>query len=503
MTHTSKLLSGRVLARNAVWNFTGLAAPMLVGLFAIPYLIDGMGKERFGLLAIIWMGVGYFSLFDMGLGRALTKLVAERLGRDHDADLPEIIWTALCLILGLGVLGMVVMFLLTEPLINHLLNVPPSLEAEGVTSFRLLAASIPIVIATSALVGILEAHQCFAKIAAVRIPLGVMTFLGPVISLQFSPSLIWATAVLIAARAVAFGFYFAQAAKANSALKRPMGIAKGHLLPLFSFGGWLTVTNIIGPLMVYFDRFLIGAIISMTAVAFYVTPYEVLSRLQTLPGSIMGVLFPAMTAIIAGERSRLAGLYGQVAEILLLVMLPIMSGVFLFAPEALELWLGAEFRVAATPVVHWLSAGWMINYLARPPFTVLQSTGRPDLIAKTHFLELLPYGAVLWVFTQQFGIAGTAAAWFLRVFVDTVILNELARRKLPELNVVVWWTQLTTLGLLLGFSIATFIEPLVFRGMVFFVVLVICWVLLWPKLRSWRILSIGISGTTPVSKSST
>ncbi len=494
-----KSLSGRLLARNAMFNFAGMATPMLVGLFAIPYLIDGMGKERFGLLAIIWMGVGYFSLFDMGLGRALTKLVAERLGRKDDADLPELIWTALWIVLGLGLAGMVVVWFVAEPLIGHLLKVPESLKGEGVESFRLLAASIPIVIGTTALVGILEAHQRFAKIAAVRIPLGVMTFLGPVISLQFSPSLVWATAVLIAARTVAFGFYFAQAAKANPALKRPMGIAKGHLLPLFSFGGWLTVSNIIGPLMVYFDRFLIGAIISMTAVAFYVTPYEVLSRLQTLPGSIMGVLFPAMTAIIAGERNRLAGLYGQVAEILLLLMLPIMSGVFLFAPEALELWLGAEFRVAATPVVHWLSAGWMINYLARPPFTVLQSAGRPDLIAKTHFLELLPYGVALWVFTQQFGIAGTAAAWFLRGLADTVILNELARRKLPELGAVAGRIQLTILSLLVGFFAASLIESLILRGLVSLAVTIACGFAFWPRLKAWY-QSEGESKSTPVVK---
>jgi O-antigen/teichoic acid export membrane protein len=71
------LLSGRLLARDVIWNFGGMAVPMLVGIFVIPLLIEGYGKERFGLLAIIWMGVGYFSLFDMGFGRALTKLLSD------------------------------------------------------------------------------------------------------------------------------------------------------------------------------------------------------------------------------------------------------------------------------------------------------------------------------------------------------------------------------------------------------------------------------------------
>jgi len=78
-----ELFSGWRIARNTVWNFSGIVAPLLVAVFTVPLLIVGMGKERFGLLSIIWMGVGYLSLFDMGLGRALTRLIAERLGKNQ------------------------------------------------------------------------------------------------------------------------------------------------------------------------------------------------------------------------------------------------------------------------------------------------------------------------------------------------------------------------------------------------------------------------------------
>ncbi|MGH9160734.1 MAG: flippase [Vicinamibacteraceae bacterium] len=467
MSRANNMLSGRALARNTLWNFTGMAIPMLVGVFAIPYLIDGMGKDRFGLLAIIWMGVGYFSFFDMGLGRALTKLVAEHLGREQDWDLAGIIWTALCLILGLGVLGMVVVLLLVEPLILHVLNVPPGLESEGIASFRLLAAGIPIVIATSALIGILEAHHRFAKIALVRVPLGVMTFLGPVVSLQFTPSLIGATSALIAARTAAFVLYYASAAQVSPSLRRPMGITRRHLRPLLSFGGWLTVSNVTGPLMVYFDRFFVGAMMSMTAVAYYVTPYEVLSRLQMLPRSVTGVLFPALTTAIAGNRARLPTLYGQALRALLLLTLPLISGAFLFAPEALQLWLGDDFRIAATPVVRWLALGWMINVLTRPCVIILQSAGRPDLVAKAHAAELCLYVILLWALTREFGIAGTASAWFFRVLVDALIMNDLTRRQVPDVRSVVMRTYLLIAAVIAGFALASLPQSLVPRALLF------------------------------------
>ena len=76
----TNLVRGHLLARNVVWNLLGTVAPLLVAVPAVPRLINGMGTDRFGVLTLAWVVIGYFSLFDFGFGRALTKLVAEKLG---------------------------------------------------------------------------------------------------------------------------------------------------------------------------------------------------------------------------------------------------------------------------------------------------------------------------------------------------------------------------------------------------------------------------------------
>jgi len=72
------MTAGRFLARNVIWNLIGNGAPMFVAVFSIPILIHGLGKDRFGVLALAWALIGYASLFDLGLGRALTQLVARK-----------------------------------------------------------------------------------------------------------------------------------------------------------------------------------------------------------------------------------------------------------------------------------------------------------------------------------------------------------------------------------------------------------------------------------------
>ena len=153
---------------------------------------------------LTWAVIGYAGLFDLGLGRALTQLVAKKLGRGEDHEVPTLVWTSLILMLLLGVVGTAVVILLTPFLVVRVLHVPAALERETLSSFRVLGLSIPLVISTAGLRGFLEALQRFRLINALRIPMGVFTFVGPLLVLPFSKSLTQIVAVLLAGRLLAW-----------------------------------------------------------------------------------------------------------------------------------------------------------------------------------------------------------------------------------------------------------------------------------------------------------
>ena len=103
------LTAGRLLARNTIWNLVGEGAPLLIAVIAIPVLVHALGTARFGILMIVWLLIGYLSLFDLGVGRALTNLVAQKLGSGEEALLPPLIWTANILMLGVGIVGALIL----------------------------------------------------------------------------------------------------------------------------------------------------------------------------------------------------------------------------------------------------------------------------------------------------------------------------------------------------------------------------------------------------------
>lgn len=443
------------LARNVIYNFAGQAVPMLTAVIAIPFLIHGLGTARFGVLTLAWMVIGYFSLFDLGLSRALTQVVAKKLGEGREAEIPALVWTSLALMGGLGVLGGMMAGLMSPWLVSSVLKIPFDLQTETRISFYLLALSIPVVILTAGLTGILSALQRFDILNAIRIPLGVFNFLGPLLVLPFSQHLFWVILVLVLGRGVSLTIYLYYCLRVMPALREHRAWHWVAVKPLLHFGGWMTVSNVIGPLMVYMDRFLIGAVASVTAVAYYAAPYEIATKLWVVPTAVVGVLFPAFAAHYADDKAHVFSLLATAMKYTFLLLFPAVFILVGFAPEGLSLWLGASFARHSTGVLQWLAVGVLVNSLAMLPSSMIQGIGRPDLTARLHLLELPLYAVALWWSLKIYGIEGAAFVWVLRVSVDLFFLSFLANHFLPGNKAVFYrMSFVLTLALVLLFVVA-------------------------------------------------
>src|ERR1700730_4055316 len=178
-------ISGKQLTKNWGLNLSGQVLTLLVALAAMPFIVRGLGHERFRVLSIVWAVLGSLTLLDLGLSRSTTKFVAECLGRGDVQKFPGLFWTSLWSQLLIGIAGSLRMAALVPHLVDRYLKLSASNAEETKSSFLILAASFPVMLGGNSIRGVLEAIQRFDVVNYVRIPVMTCMFLFPVIALPF------------------------------------------------------------------------------------------------------------------------------------------------------------------------------------------------------------------------------------------------------------------------------------------------------------------------------
>jgi O-antigen/teichoic acid export membrane protein len=453
-------ISGRLLATNTILNLLGMVLPLFVGVAAIPFAIKGLGKDAFGLLTISWVILGYFGLFDFGLARAATKFVSEMLGSSEVERIPTIIWTTVLVSFCFGILGSIILIGGTTFLTERILKIPHNLMHEAKLSFYILACAIPVILCSSSFRGVLEAAQRFDLTNLVTIPASMMSFIFPALSFPFSLSLSTVIFLMVLSQAFSAIIFYFLCYKVFPKLNVDIGISVNHLREMLYYGGWISITNIISPLLIYMDRFFIGTFNTLSSVTFYTAPYEIVTRLRIFSTSIMVAIFPEVSALSSNsDNGRLEMLFAQACKYVLIIVGAVIALIFFASPILLELWLGIEFREKSVGVIRILAVGVLINSLAIVPFNFVQGIGKPNVTAKFHLLEFPIYLLLLWILVIEFGINGAALAWTLRVSLDAFLLFWFVIKSYPAIikNLMIGKIGQSILLLLLFFS---FLSPL-------------------------------------------
>jgi O-antigen/teichoic acid export membrane protein len=260
---------------------------------------------------------------------------------------------------------------------------------------------------------------------AIRVPLGILTFVAPLAAVSGPAPLPAVCAVLAVLRLLGLAAHWWACWSLLGRLAVPAWPEREGARKVVSYGAWVSVSNVVGPLMVYADRFVIAAMVSVAAVGYYAAPYEVLTRLWILPAALTGALFPALAAARAEEAGALQR-KGVLVILATAVPLALIAGAA--APLWMPAWLGDEFARQSIGVAQWLALGVAVNCLGHIPFTLLQARGRAAQTAMLHLAELPAYLVLLVVLIRSHGIEGAAIAWCIRCAADAALLFALSTR---------------------------------------------------------------------------
>jgi len=427
------------LITNFVFNTVGSALPIVVALVTVPIYVHTIGAARYGVLSIVFILLGYFGFLDFGLSRASANALG-KLGPDGDrCDRQRIILTSFYLNLSLGTLGGIILTLIGRWLANRFLHLSPDISAEFDAAFPWVTCMLPLALVSGVGVGAIESRERFLASNVLQTTGNVLGQVLPVTcALLFGPSLAIVIPAALAARlltVVAIGTYVVR----TEQIRGWRVFDRGRGRALFSYGAWVSVTNLLSPLLESLDQLMIGSILGVAAVTYYAVPMSLATRSQIVAAALARTLFPRLSRL---DATRAAALAQHSVVALAYGFGAICAPAILLAAPFLGVWMGAEFAQHSSAVAELLMVGAWFNGIAFIPFILLQGQGRPDLGAKAHAAEIAPGAALAWTVRTTadaliiFLLAGCRAAYLLRLLpalLLVVVAYGLARLNQPPL----------------------------------------------------------------------
>ena len=413
------------VTRNTLYNLLGALLPIIIAAVTIPVVIHAAGPQRYAVFAIAMALLGYFGFLDLGLGRATIKFLAEAFERNDTVDARAIFWTSLTLVGFTGLIGTLLLTALTPLLVNRVLNIPGELQNEALQAFYMLAIAVPLISIHAASRGTLDAQHKFGLSNIIFLINSTITQAAPLVALLFAHTLQWLVGALVLSRLWGTSVFLVAALRhLDNPFSGPFFLRR-RVRALISYSSWQGITNMVSPIMENADRFVLGAISSLNAVAYYAVPSTVIQRLSVIAISLGRTTFPLFSA--ESDVRRMSYVYVRASKYLVFMLAPLLASLIVFAPDFLRVWLGSSFAQQSAPVLQILAIGLLMNSLAVLPFSLIQGMGRADITAKFHLLELPFFLLLLWFGVRYAGINGAALAWATRVGADFLLLSLYVR----------------------------------------------------------------------------
>jgi O-antigen/teichoic acid export membrane protein len=409
---------GKVVARNVGYNF--LAQIWLVGLGVLitPYLVRHLGVATYGLLTVLLAVSAYSTALDFGFGFALVKYVSEYYGRRDNQAVRRLVSTAITVYLALGVLLGSALILLSPWLIS-LLGVKESVRPLAQDAFYISGAMLCITLFLSMASAVPNALQRMDLTTRRTIGFGSVAMLGQVVLLAVGRGLLSLLILQVVVGIAAVASFLIASKRLLPVITFRPTFDPATFKLLGRFSALKFVNQLAATTVMQIDKFLVGGLVSLAAVGYFVVPLQLAQRLPSLVGNIAVAFLPAASTF-HGQRDagRLSELYLRAMKLVALLVFPLASILVIFAHPILTYWIGHTFADKSSLALQLLAIGYGLNTFSTIPAITSDSKGRPGVTAAFSVVSTAVNVGASLLLIPRFGINGAALA----IVINSVVL---------------------------------------------------------------------------------
>jgi O-antigen/teichoic acid export membrane protein len=425
------------IVRNGLYGWAGLGISTAVILALTPVLIRQLGYEEFGIWTLAISIVGLAGFVEMGVGTASARLLAQHHAASEWKALSEVATVGMLFALTLGLLIGGLLYLESYRVAAIFSGTIHSTSQDQMVSviriasiglagtlFRGGALAVPMAFQRYDIVAGLGALQS----SLVWVAAALVSRLGGDVGAITMSSIfvIWLCVFL----AVVIGLRMLRGAgfKPSLSLRRARS--------LLSYAAVTSITGIGSQLFSSFDKIVVGALLGVSALAYYAILTNVAARLNQLAGLLWQALMP-LASVLDSQRAdiKLRRYFMRATVAAAIINAGFAVALILVADPLLTLWLGTSFAEAARWPLRILIAIYAAFSISAPGYHIANGIGAAWICAVSGLAGGSLTILLIAVLAPRYGLVGAAvgnAGYLATLLIIVVVYRRLRPKRLLD-----------------------------------------------------------------------
>ncbi len=344
------------IARNALFGLSTWLLPMLISFVATPLIVSSLGHEDYGIYALVLGFISYS--FNFGIGRAITKYIAEYRAEGQPELATKLISATLTLNLIIGIAGAAIIVVSSGWLVDEVFLIEAPFRVSTIYAFYISAMIIFMTMMNQVGSSILQGIHRFDVYSKLFNANSIAIIVGNVILAVSGFSLLWLLCWNLFSLSISTILGIIVAKRLAPEFKLRLEFSREAILKTMGFSMWIVGYQVLANALLLFERGWIIRKLGPESLTFYVVPMTIGVYIHSSIASLMLVLFP-LASEHAGDKVKLLSLYQKATKITCLLVFFIVISLVIQSRQFLTLWMGPEFASQAADllVLHSITFG--------------------------------------------------------------------------------------------------------------------------------------------------
>ncbi|MCP4580779.1 MAG: oligosaccharide flippase family protein [candidate division Zixibacteria bacterium] len=443
----------RRLVKNIFSNWASMFVSLGLAFFMSPFLVHNLGKEQYGIWALVLSVVAYTNFLDAGMKQSLARFIPKYYATKDYKSLNEIINSS-NLIYGISGTLIIPFVLIIAIYFIDLFNVSPELKT---------AMQIVLIIIGFKQVCVFYFMTSTALGPFHRYDIGnvidiIVALLNALIIVYFVST----GRGLIALAVITFSTHFAKLIARTIAQKRLVPEIKYRLKnanikrvkELMSYG-FISLLIVVAWMVIFSsDNIIIGIFLNTTQVTYFSIAGIMINYLRTMINAIGIPLIPAISHFDASkDHKEIADLYLRLSKYLYYLTSCVAAGILFLGGRFILLWMGDDFQ-STVNVLHILIIPAAIYLPQVAANSVLLGISKHKTLLYILVIEAVLKIALSVILVQtSLGIYGVALGTAMPQFIIYLFIYPVVFSRIIEISLKSFYT--TNLKMVLAASVLT------------------------------------------------